>query len=238
MQINTKETIVKTYTAMLPNGKEIAAKTQESLEKKIEEELKKIEETARLEPLARAIDPYFPYISIEYYSLSDNIIGYPTELVEIIEKAVNKLSVSLDIVEEDFDVNEHNQQNAFVNICHEFEILFTNYTPLEKIKEMILKYVLEDVGCYRRVKPPEDYKNLRLKHVIDPLSIYQFEKLSPKTKEIANDLNVWFYSTEFLNPLEKVVIAEFDKFKKIKEAPKLPFGTVAVKSNKNRKKGK
>lgn len=223
MQIQTKEQIVKTYSAILPNGKEITAKTEEALRKKLEEENKKQEQLLRQDVIARAIDPYFPIINRNHGCECESYSEASDGLTDAINSATNTVFVGIYIESKQKDKN----LDPVFNWKNEFTIQFTDYTLFEKIRNLILDFVAKQ---FASCKFSEKHQTLDLELAEDPFyNDRGFEKFSPQGKAMAFQLKTWL-ETDFLNEIKNLINLEVQKqASKTTKTKKVALKKAAVK---------
>jgi hypothetical protein len=102
MNINTKEKVVRSYSAILPNGKEITARSENALKEKFNKEIKQIELEAKIDPFIKMLDEFYPNVllgeELDFDSQHEfcDVMGIPLNLLRILENSIYEISIGYD----------------------------------------------------------------------------------------------------------------------------------------------
>jgi hypothetical protein len=212
MNINTKEKVVKSYSATLPNGKEITARSENALKEKFNKEIKQIELEAKIDPFIKMLDEFYPNVllgeELEYaqeYEFCD-VMGIPINLLRVLESSVHELDIKYEL---EFGTTEDPGL-----IDGEMFIWFTKYTPKEKIFDEFCK------------KFANEYSHLDFK---DKNGKFRIKMLEDDSRQFNKK-----YIKE--NPVEYKMCCEFDKWLKTDFPKKLEETFLSRKTPSEQKK--
>lgn len=202
MNINTKEKVVRSYSAILPNGKEITANSEKTLKEKFDKEIKQIELEAKTDPFIRIIDEFYPNLllgeELEYASQHEfcDVMGIPINLLRVLESSVYDISIGYDF--------EFGRSDDPDSVDGEAIIWFTKYTPKEKIFDEFCKKFAKE---YSGLDFKDENGKFRIKMSGDDSSRFskKYAKDNPVEYKMYCELDKWF-KTEFSKKLEETFV--------------------------------
>jgi len=210
MNINTKEKVVRSYSAILPNGKEITANSEKTLKEKFDKEIKQIELEAKTDPFIRIIDEFYPNLllgeELEYASQHEfcDVMGIPINLLRVLESSVYDISIGYDF--------EFGRSDDPDSVDGEAIIWFTKYTPKEKIFDEFCKKFAKE---YSGLDFKDENGKFRIKMSGDDSSRFskKYAKDNPVEYKMYCELDKWF-KTDFPKKIEETFLSrKTEKFK-------------------------
>jgi hypothetical protein len=202
MNINTKEKVVRSYSAILPNGKEITARSENALKEKFNKEIKQIELEAKIDPFIKMLDEFYPNVllgeELDFDSQHEfcDVMGIPLNLLRILENSIYEISIGYDF--------EFGRSDDPDSVDGEAYIWFTKYTPKEKIFDEFCKKFANE---YSGLDFKDENRKFRIKMSGDNSRNFnkQYIKHNPVEYKMYCEFDKWF-KTDFPKKLEETFV--------------------------------
>lgn len=203
MNINTKEKVVRSYSATLPNGKEITARSENALKEKFDKEIKQIELEAKTDPFIKMLDEFYPNVllgeELDFDPQNDfcDVMGIPLNLLRVLESSVYECNIGYEF--------EFGRSDDPDSVDGEAYIWFTKYTPKEKIFDEFCKKIANE---YSGLDFKDENRKFRIKMSGDASRQFnkKYAKENPVEYKMYCEFDKWF-KTDFPKKIEETFLS-------------------------------